>query len=48
MIWKSQTRKIKLIVPSWMQVEIKEYNFDNYGIQKKITPGLKARCIVLP
>ncbi len=31
-------QEIKLIVPSWMQLEIKEYNFKQYNIQKNITP----------
>lgn len=32
-------QEIKLIVPSWMQLEVKEYNFDKYGIQKQTIPG---------
>lgn len=32
-------QEIKLIVPSWVQTEVKEYNFDKYNIQKEITPG---------
>jgi transglutaminase-like putative cysteine protease len=31
-------QEIKLIVPSWMQLEIKEYNFKKYNVQKNITP----------
>ncbi len=32
-------QEIKLIVPSWMQIEVKEYNFGKYNIQKQILPG---------
>lgn len=28
-------QEIKLIVPSWMQLDVKEYNFGKYGIQKQ-------------
>lgn len=30
-------QQVKLIVPAWMQIEIKEYNFENYEIQKDVT-----------
>jgi Transglutaminase-like superfamily/Domain of Unknown Function with PDB structure (DUF3857) len=29
-------QEIKIIVPAWMQLEIKEYNFKNFGIQKNV------------
>lgn len=29
-----EEQEIKLVVPSWMQLEIKEYNFKTYGIEK--------------
>ncbi len=29
-------QEIKIIVPSWMQLEIKEYNFKAFGIQKNV------------
>ena len=32
-----EQQEIKLIVPSWMKLEIKEFNFKNYNIQKTIT-----------
>jgi hypothetical protein len=30
-------QQIQLIVPSWMQIEIKEFNFKNYNIQKDVS-----------
>lgn len=33
-----EEQEIKLVVPSWMQLEIKEYNFEKYNIQKTSTP----------
>ena len=33
-----EEQEIKLVVPSWMQLEIKEYNFEKYNIQKSSTP----------
>lgn len=33
------TQEVKLIVPSWMQVEIKEFNFEKYSIQKSVSQG---------
>ncbi len=33
-----EEQEIKIIVPSWMQLEIKEYNFKEYKVQKNITP----------
>lgn len=32
-------QEIKLIIPSWVQAEVKEYNFNKYNIQKEIIPG---------
>ena len=32
-------QEIKLIVPSWMHLEIKEYHFDKYKIHKSVTAG---------
>ena len=32
-------QEVKLIVPSWVQVEVKEFNFDKYNIQKQVLPG---------
>jgi len=32
-------QEIKITVPSWMQVEFKEYNFNKYAIQKNISPN---------
>jgi len=34
-----ERQEIKLIVPSWMQLDIKEFNFKNYSIQKNILTG---------
>lgn len=31
-----EDQEIKLTVPSWMEIEVKEFNFKNYQIQKKI------------
>lgn len=31
-------QEIKLVVPSWMQLEIKEYNFKPYNIKKNVSP----------
>jgi transglutaminase-like putative cysteine protease len=31
-----EDQEIKLIVPSWMEIDVKEFNFKNYQIQKKI------------
>ncbi len=33
---KIEDQEVKIIVPSWMQLEIKEYNFKKYNIQKNI------------
>lgn len=30
-------QEIKIIVPSWMKVELKEFNFSNYSIRKNVT-----------
>ncbi len=30
-------QEIKIVVPSWMQLDIKEFNFQQYGVQKNIT-----------
>ena len=30
-------QEIRIIVPSWMKVELKEFNFSNYNIQKNVT-----------
>jgi transglutaminase-like putative cysteine protease len=32
-------QEIKLVVPSWMQLDIKEYNFKNYDIKKNVEKG---------
>ena len=34
-----KTQEVKLVVPSWMQIEIKEFNFEKYGIQKNVSQG---------
>lgn len=31
-------QEVKIVVPSWMQLEIKEYNFKQYKIQKTVAP----------
>lgn len=31
-----EDQEIKLIVPSWMEIEVKEFNLKNYQVQKKI------------
>jgi hypothetical protein len=31
-----EEQEIKLVVPSWMQLEIKEFNFKAYGIQRSV------------
>jgi len=31
-------QEIKIVVPSWMQLEIKEYNFKQFKIQKTVVP----------
>lgn len=33
----TKKKEINLVVPKWMKIEIKEYNFDGYKISKKIT-----------
>jgi len=30
-------QEVKIVVPSWMQIEIKEYNFSKYNVQKKVS-----------
>ena len=32
-------QEIKLVVPSWMQLDIKEYNFKQYNVQKNVSPN---------
>ena len=32
-------QEVKLIVPSWMQLEIKEFNFKTFSIQKNVSPN---------
>jgi uncharacterized protein YegL len=34
-----EEEEVKLVVPAWMQLEIKEFNFQPYTIQKNISPG---------
>jgi hypothetical protein len=34
-----QEQEVKLYVPSWMELEIKEYNFEKYKIEKSKVPG---------
>jgi hypothetical protein len=34
-----QEQEVKLYVPSWMDIEIKEYNFEKYKIEKSKVPG---------
>jgi hypothetical protein len=34
-----QEQEVKLYVPSWMDIEIKEYHFEKYGIVKSKIPG---------
>lgn len=34
---KIENQEIRLIVPSWMQLEIKEYHFENFKIKKDIS-----------
>ena len=31
-------QEVKVVVPSWMQLDIKEYNFKQYNIKKTVTP----------
>ena len=35
-----EEEEVKLVVPAWMQLEIKEFNFQPYTIQKH-KPGFK-------
>lgn len=32
-----ESQEIKIIVPSWMELEIKEYNFSSYDVTKKVS-----------
>ncbi len=32
-----EEQEVKLVVPSWMKLEIKEFNFKNYKIQRSVT-----------
>ena len=42
-----EEQEIKLIVPSWMQLDIKEFNFKNYNIQKNISAGRRRNGLHL-
>jgi hypothetical protein len=33
-----QEQEIKIIVPSWMKLEIKEYNFKQFNVKKNVSP----------
>lgn len=32
-----ENQEIRLVVPSWMQIDIKEYNFKKYSVKKEVT-----------
>ncbi len=36
-----EEKKISFLVPDWLELELKELNFENFQITKKVTPGIR-------